>query len=166
MLRPVKCNQGRLNQMQPLSGPDTQIIMGAASITLQNWGASPLGGPADTSRSLIPCMLGRFFQLAVGESWEEDHFSSRHTLPTQPQAIAAGLPPSPVQHTGPPWRRGQAKPTGPVARRTRRSVVHPMPRGTPSHLQCRGPALGTRASVAKSAMQAWKQERSLRPPRR
>jgi hypothetical protein len=32
----VNFNQGRLNQTQFLSGPDTQTITGAASITSQN----------------------------------------------------------------------------------------------------------------------------------
>jgi hypothetical protein len=44
MLRPVNVNQGWLNQIQPLSLPETQIITGAASITSQKRTSRPPGG--------------------------------------------------------------------------------------------------------------------------
>jgi hypothetical protein len=40
----VNVNQGRLNQIQPLSLPETQIITGAASITSQKRTSRPPAG--------------------------------------------------------------------------------------------------------------------------
>jgi hypothetical protein len=49
MLRPVHSSQDLLNHLRSLSGPDTQIITGEASITSQKRESNPHGRSATGS---------------------------------------------------------------------------------------------------------------------